>query len=181
MLRVPAGLTRVPSGGVRFVPGFWLDEMPVSNGAWRSYQKATGAAGPPWMRRVGWDDPEQPVVGVTWAEATAYARWTKRRLPTHAQWLRAMGSGPWPWGAAKLTPKHAAYGQPPNAPPAMSNRHEGRGPFGHLDLVGNNWELTAEGYAVGGFRGSREPGRHLVLELGPTEVSGGVGFRCAWR
>jgi len=181
MLRIPAGLARLPNGGLRFVPAFWLDEGPVTNGAWRAYQKATGAAGPPWMRRVGWDDPEQPIVGVTWLEAITYARWAKRRLPTYAQWLRAAGPGQWPWGRATLSPKYAIYAQGANTPPGVPDRHEGRGPFGHLDLIGNSWELVAEGFACGGFRGSPEPRRELVLELGPAEVSGGVGFRCAWR
>jgi formylglycine-generating enzyme required for sulfatase activity len=181
MLRVPAGWAKVPGGGRAFVPGFWLDEAPIDNRTYRAFQKATGAPGPPWMRRVGWDDPDQPIVGLTAAEARALCRWLGLRLPTLAEWARAHGPRPYPWGVAAPTSKLAVFGQPPNTPPCPAGRPDGRGPFGHLDLVGNVWERVAEGVAVGGFRGSPALGRDLVLPLGPDEVSGGVGLRCAWR
>ncbi len=181
MLRVPAGWARVPGRGRVFVPGFWLDEAPIDNRTFRAFQKATGAPRPPWLQRVGWDDPDQPIVGLTHPEAVALCRWLGLRLPTLAEWARAHGPLPYPWGDAPPTARRAVFGQPPNTPPEPPGRPEGRGPYGHLDLVGNCWERVADGRAVGGFRGSPALQRGLLLSLGDAEVSGGVGLRGAWR
>ena len=58
------------------------------------------------FRKIQFDDPEQPVVGVSWFDAVDYCRWLGKRfrLPTEAEWECAARGGlenmRYPWGDA---------------------------------------------------------------------------------
>jgi len=183
MAKVAAGRVRLPNGTARWVLGFALDVRPVSNGDWLRFMQATRAATPPWMYRPGWEEPDQPVVGVTQAEAEAFARWARKCLPSEAQWQRATSTATYPWGEKAPTVAHAVYGRHPGkgrlqAAPEGGLRQLGVGPYGHRDLVGNIWERLQGGVARGGFWGSADPRCELRLVIGANERSAGVGFRC---
>jgi len=96
-------------------------------------------------------------VYVTWAEASAYARWRGRRLPTEAEYIRAAYGTPegrerrFPWGATLPRPMPGNFGFERWDPVQVGSHPEGASAFGVHDLVGNGWEWTSDTF--GPFEG----------------------------
>lgn len=119
-------------------------------------------------------------VYVSYAEASAYARWAGKRLPTEAEFHRAAygtmaGSEvPFPWGSQPPIPDLGNFGFARWNPTPVGAYPGGQSPFGIADLVGNGWEWTSTPFhPFDGFRrfefypGYSEDffdGRHFVLK-----------------
>jgi len=98
-----------------------------------------------------------PVVGISWYEATAFARWVGKRLPTDAEWVKSaswpvrLSDGDpiqrrYPWGEAIDRDKANLWGSGPESIVPVEQFADGMSVGGVYQLVGNVWEWTAGGY-----------------------------------
>jgi iron(II)-dependent oxidoreductase len=132
---------------------FWHEEaLP----ALLDFVDQTGAPGPRY-----WSDGEYPpgdqrlpVVGISWYEASAFARWVGKRLPSDAEWTKAAAwpveSAPgriaqrrYPWGESFDVRRAHLFGSGQIAPVPVDEFPGGTSVGGVHQLIGNVWEWTA--------------------------------------
>lgn len=142
---------------------YYIDKYEVSNAQYNAYVETTSAQAPRYANDSTLNQPSQPVVGVTWAEARGYCTWAGLRLLTEAEWEKAARGTDgrlYPWGArlpdgmlANFADKNAdldwrdlssddGYGF--SAP--VGSYASGASPYDVHDLSGNVWEWVSDWY-----------------------------------
>lgn len=130
------------------LPAFYIDQFEVSNIEYKRFLDATG-----WPPPASWVDglyaenaDFYPVVEVSWWDATAYARWMGKRLPTESEWekaARGTDGRRFPWGDRFSTDR---ANNDIDLLPAVS-KLEGATPYGAVNMSGNVAEWTSSVYA----------------------------------
>lgn len=168
----------------------WLAERPVEK-----------RGQPFFWDDLPWSALNLPVVGVTWFEAEAYAKWLKTisgqnyRLPTEAEWERAARGAQntlWPWGnqwdedrCNNAEPEDKITSTSP-----VGMYPQGTWPGGPMDMVGNVWEWCDEWYDEKAY--VNRAGKEIKDPRGPAQgivrvLRGGSFYdirndaRCAYR
>ena len=142
---------------------------------------ATGHPGP-----SGWSDGkppagklDHPVVGICWYEASAYAAWAGKRLPTTTEWQRA-GTWPkvqrgigcelrYPWGNAFDPDKANTWSAGRGGTRPARDGVDGETPNGVRQLIGNVWE-----WVDAQFYPAAERGVSVLLDQAMAEIRGGA-------
>ncbi|MCE3222067.1 MAG: uncharacterized protein K0S58_247 [Nitrospira sp.] len=180
-----------------YLDRFLIDRYEVTNAQYAAFVKATGhrKSGPPSryakntarMRGVN-----QPVVYVSWEDAKAYCEWRDRRLPTEAEWEKAMRGTDgrlWPWGNVEIQDganwARVDDGFEVAAPVGRVRSDES--PYGVMDGAGNVMEWVEDWYQENAYAESpdRNPqspeyGTYKVLR-GAAYTSAGSDLRISAR
>ena len=181
-----------PSNEPVWLPAFYMDVYPVSNAEYARFLKATERTVP-----QHWDAEEppehladHPAVFVTWRDATAYADWAGKALPSSQQWekaARGTRGTAYPWGDQPTPAKCNVRENGVGASTAVSCYQSGVSPYGMYDMCGNVWEWCST---------ESRPGRHELKggawtspfdratpssfnDAAETMCDDDTGFRCA--
>ncbi len=192
------------------VPEFHIDRYETTNEDYARCVEAGVCQAPMELPSELFGSPRQPVVGVSWHDASTFCRWSGKRLPSEAEWERAARGNDrrtFPWGDESPTCERAVINECDRYGPAeVGGRPDGQGPFGTQDLSGNVWEWVQDWYVPRYFPVDREgstegppAGGRRVLRggswhFGPEHVRAAnrhrdepshrtpwYGFRCAYR
>src|SRR5215470_1758942 len=199
------------------VPGFSIDQYKVTNGEYREFISAGGYEngdlwteedwqwrtennithpvfwkqhGDHWHYRTLFDEIPLPLewpVYVSHGEASAYARWAGKSLPSEAQWQRSAygtlegAERPYPWGSERPSGKLGNFDFHRWDPTPVSAFPQGQSAFGVTDIVGNGWEWTSSVFGpfpgfqafsfYPGYSANFFDGRHYVLKGGSARTA----------
>ena len=167
-MNTPEGMTYIPAGPCTIgdssqvfwkrecpahqvdLPAYYIDAHPVTNAQYLKFVKATGHRPPPHWGKAGSKIPagkeNHPVTHVDLTDATAYAKWANKRLPTEQEWEKA-ARGPdgliHPWGNTYEQGMANDDKAGLHDTSSVGAFTKGKSPYGCLDMAGNVWEWTS--------------------------------------
>ena len=122
---------------------------------------------------------DHPVIGISWYEANAYAKWIGKRLPTSAEWQRSatwsrnLGNATtevrYPWGNSFDGTKANLWASGIRTTVPVTEYASGDTANGVRQLVGNVWEWVNTQYFVSGVDGVQ-----VFMEDSMGEIRGGA-------
>ena len=143
-----------------------------------------------WLYRTMFDEVPLPLdwpVYVSRAEASAYARWAGKSLPTEAEWHRAAYGAPdereriYPWGSETPKARFGNFDFHCWDPTPVNTFPEGQSAFGVDDMLGNGWEWTSTVFApfpgfepfpfYRGYSADFFDGKHFVMKGGSARTA----------
>ena len=162
----------------------WKTEHNISNPVF--WDRDTGD----WQYRSMFENLALPMdwpVYVSHSEASAYARWAGKALPTEAQWHRAAygtpegAERPYPWGSEPPDSRFGNFDFESWDPTPVGAFRQGGSAFGVTDLIGNGWEWTSTLFApfpgfqpfefYPGYSANFFDGAHYVMKGGSARTA----------
>ncbi len=124
-----------------YLKAYRIDKYPVTNAQYARFIAATGHRPPSdWKNgKVQQGELLHPVTMVNWYDATAYAKWAGKRLPTESEWekaARGTDGRRWPWGD-KMDPARLNTYYNVGSSTKVTTYANGVSPYGVYDMAGN--------------------------------------------
>jgi serine/threonine protein kinase len=202
---IPIGMVYVPRGTAEFgaadpveLDGFWIDTYEVTNREYKSFVDdggyrddrfwaagvdrtafvdTTGRPGPAGWALGSYPEGEDdlPVGGVSWFEASAFATWAGKSLPTVFHWRLA--------ARQSIFSEILLWSNFETKGPARVGSYAGLGPCGTYDMAGNvrEWCLNRTGdlrHILGGAWSDPDYLYRDTDAADPYDRSAINGFRC---
>ena len=203
--QIPPGMVHVADGSAEFgeaddvaLESFWIDKYEVTNSEYKAFLDDGGYLDdrfwPPDVDRsafvdktgrpgpAGWTlgtfpegDDKMPVGGVSWFEASAYAAWAGKSLPTVFHWRHA--------AQQSIFSEILSASNFDTKGPAAVGSYPGLGPNGTYDMAGNvrEWCINRTGtmrFTLGGAWSDPDYLYRSSDAADPHERSPLNGFRC---
>jgi formylglycine-generating enzyme required for sulfatase activity len=189
--------------------GFYIDKNEVTNAQFKQFVDATGyvtdlekdpsfALGRSWRRPHGSEltaesIPDHPVVCVSWSDASIYARWAGKRLPTEAEWekaARGTKAQVYPWGntaptgelsniadkSAGLKWSDSSLDDNYQHTAPVGSFPSGKSDYGAFDMAGNVWEWCLDWWGSDYYADRAKTAYRMYFR--PHGASADIGFRC---
>ena len=164
----------------RSLPGYWIDKYEVTNMQFQKFVEATG-----YCAEGGWSINDiqgcekYPAINITWKDASAYAEWAGKRLPTEAEWekaARGIDGRTYPWGN-EWDPSRAVIGGSDSVGniAEVGTHPNDVSPAGCLDMAGNAPEWCLDHCSADSYTRYIKGDSTLRL-LGFTNIVRGYGI-----
>lgn len=179
------------------VPAFWISKYKITNGEYLRYVQDGAPLPHFWTKENGrycyrgmFGDIPLPLdwpAYVTWKEASGYAQWAGKRLPSEAEFHRAAygsRSGEereYPWGGAAPDAQRGNFDFHHWDPVPVQATPAGDSAFGVSQLVGNGWEWTSTVFGpfpgfepfpfYPGYSAPFFDGKHFVMKGGSARTA----------
>jgi len=151
-----------------YLNAYYIDKYPVTNAKYKIFIESGGYTQQVYWSDAGWNyimeskplennelddvlngEPDCPTVNVSWYEVEAFSKWSRKRLPTEAEWekaARGKDGGIYPWGNEfDKTRLNCAEAKIKETTP-VNKYPQGQSVYGCFDMAGNVWEWTADWY-----------------------------------
>lgn len=149
------GNTKLPLRRVAVAP-FAVGETEVTNAQYAEFVAETKYPAPSGWKNDKFPEAaaDNPVVGVSWADANAYCEWLSKkigasaRLPNEAEWemaARGKTDFKYPWGN-QWNAEAADSAETGGRVRPVKSFPKGRAPSGAFDMIGNVYEWTSDLY-----------------------------------
>ncbi len=147
------------------VPDFYMGRYPVTNEQYAQFLKENQEVREPesWAERR-FNQPRQPVVGVSWEEARRYAEWAGLRLPSEAEWEYACRAGTttrFYSGDTEEDLARVGWYQANSGEQTHPVGEKEPNSFGLYDMHGNVWEWTEDDWHDS-YNGAPNDGRSWI-------------------
>jgi len=140
---------------------YFLSPTPVTNAQYATFLEANfNVAKPEYWADRQYNQPDQPVVGVSWDDAQRYCEWAGVQLPTEAQWEYACRAGTdsryWS-GETEADLERVGWFHTNSGGALQAVARKPANRFGLHDMHGNVWEWCADWYGEYSKKSAEDP------------------------